>query len=236
MSIMQTSAVGLVVSAGLLSTTAAHAKIVENDLQGNVQFDGWDQLGGIPGYGIGDVGPIAPPNTPWPAPIGSNEAGSGDAFVTRTFGTHYSASSALYSFAGPSGFLLGDATAIAGLANVVFSVADWVGDSPTGDPVLNYNGGSQALVADFTSVSAFGSIDFNGTIDINARTFQWDLSSLGPVTDFAITWTQGSSAGITALQLEQSDVFSLASATPVPHPSTAVVVLGGMLAARRRRA
>ncbi|MEM1186767.1 MAG: hypothetical protein AAGI53_17415 [Planctomycetota bacterium] len=236
MSKIRNASVMIAAVGGLSVASVAQAKIVENDLTGNVQFDGWDSLGGLAGYGIGEVGPFAPPATAWPAPVGSMEAGSGDAILNRTFGTHYSASFSLYSFAGPSGFIVGDSSAISDLANVVFTIADWVGSSPSTAPVLSYNGGTQSLAADFSFSSPFGSVDFGGPIDVSARTFQWDLSGISGITDFSIAWTAGSSAGITGLQLEQSDVFSVASANVIPHPSTALVVLGAGLVARRRRA
>lgn len=224
-------------SVTLLVGAAAGQNLVTNNLSGNVQFDGWENLGGLAGYGISEVGPFSPAGTAWPSAIGSDVAGSGDSTVNRTFGTHYSASASLYSFAGPSGFTMGDNSAIADLATVVFTIADWAGSSPTTDPVLSFNGGTQQLAATAVASNPFGDILFGGdSINISVRTFQWDLSAFSGITDFSIDWTQGSSAGIVGFQLEQSDVFSVASAIPVPAPgSLALLALGGLTAARRRR-
>ncbi|MEM6912176.1 MAG: hypothetical protein AAF555_11430 [Verrucomicrobiota bacterium] len=228
-------ALGLSCSAPL----AHSAALVLNDLSGNVQFDGWDNLGAVTGFGFFDVGPGSPADgNPWPSPMDSFASGSGDGTLQRTAGTHYSASGSLYSFAGPSSFRLGDSTALANLATVVFTVANWFGSSPTSDPVLNFNGGSQELDPDSTFTSPFGAVSFGGPVPVTARTYQWDLTGLGTeVTEFGIDWTQGSSAGITYLQLEQSDVFTVASATVVPEPSAALLALLGLpFALRRRRA
>ncbi|MEM9481133.1 MAG: PEP-CTERM sorting domain-containing protein [Verrucomicrobiota bacterium] len=220
----------------LLSVLPSGAVIVINNLSGNTDYDGWDDFSNLPGYGTFEVGPFAPPGTPWPSPIGSFEAGSGNAEVNRTAGTHYSAGISLYSFAGSSDFTVFDPDPIGGLATVVLTLEDWEGSSATSDPLLSFNGGTQSMVADFTSSSVVGSGDFGGPFLINARTFQWDVSSLGSITSFNIDWTQGSSAGLLALQLEQSDVFSIASAVPIPEPQTAVLLalVSSFLLVRRR--
>ncbi|MEM6505144.1 MAG: PEP-CTERM sorting domain-containing protein [Planctomycetota bacterium] len=237
----------LTTAAALLAGADAEAKITENDLTGNVQFDGWDELGGIVGYGFNDVGPdvngpVAPPNpsTVWPAAIGSFEAGSLDASLNRTFGTHFSSSSSLYSFAGPSGFTIGDATALTDVKTIVLTIAATNGSSPSSAPVLDYNSGSQALVATVIPGGGFGSIPNPNSptappVPVTATTYQWDVTGLG-VTSFNLDWTAGSSVAIAALQLEQSDVFSTASGTVIPEPtSLALLGLGGLLVARRRR-
>lgn len=236
----------LAVAAGfLLAAPQARALIVENNLTGTVQYDGWDDFGGIAGYGSNDVGPTSnfiPPSTfgpplPWPAPLASFETGSGDATLMRTSGSHYSAGFSLYTFAGSSGFTIGDSSAISNLNTVVFTIADWVGTSPTGAPTFNYNGGTQALVADYVSSDPFSTVNFGGDdFVVSARTFQWDLSGISGITDFNIDWTQGSSAGVTAIQLEQSSVFTVASATVVPEPtSLGLFGMGAALLLARRR-
>lgn len=240
--------VALVVAAGALLMGVAmnaQAKIANHNLTGNVQFDGWDVLASIPGYGFNDVGPDfngPPPPNPsptWPAPLGSMEVGSGDGTLDRTSGTHYSASLALYSFVGGSDFTIGDSSAIADLATVVLTIADWEGGSPSSAPLLSYNGGSQELASGFTSSGLFGTVNFsiNGStdpLDVNARTFQWDLTGLG-VTSFRIDWNAPIHTGITALQLEQSDEFTQAAAEIVPVPaSMALLGIGGLAALRRR--
>ncbi|MEM9346651.1 MAG: PEP-CTERM sorting domain-containing protein [Planctomycetota bacterium] len=237
----------LTTAAVLLTAADAESKITENDLTGTVQFDGWDVLSGIAGYGFEDVGPdfngpVAPPNPSptWPNPIGSMETGSGDATLDRTSGTHWSASQSLYSFAGPSGFTVGDASAIANIETIVFTIAATAGSSPSVAPVLDYNGGSQALAATVIPGGGFGTIDNPNSssapaVPVTATTYQWDVTGLG-VTSFNLDWTAGSSVAVVALQLEQSDVFSVASGTVIPEPtSLALLGLGGLLMARRRR-
>ncbi|MEM6654429.1 MAG: hypothetical protein AAF596_01375 [Planctomycetota bacterium] len=240
-----------VAAAALVAAVPSSAALVPNNLSGTVQFDGWDQLGGISGYGFNDVGPFSggpvdpndpfgPSNPPvsWPIALNSFQTGSGDATLLRTAGGHYSASISLYNFAGPSDFTIGDSSAIDDLATVVFSILDWVGSSPTTPPLLNILGGAQGLAADLSSVEPAGQVFFQGApVALNTRTFQWDLTAFGPVDGFAIDWTQGSSAGISALQLEQSTVFTVASAI-VPEPGSLLLSAIGVVAAmqpRRRR-
>lgn len=208
-----------------------NAKIVENGLTGNVGYDGWDSLGGIPGYGFG---------TSWASPLGSFESGSGDADLNRNSGGHFSATLGLYSLSGPSNLSVDDSSAIAGLETVVFSVDTTLGAEDLAllsTPTLSYNGGTQSLIADFDFSSALPTATGTpfGDVDAFAYTFQWDLSGMA-VTSFNIDWDQQLHSVVRGLQLEQSDSYSLANAQVVPVPGAAwLFASAGLLLTAFRR-
>jgi hypothetical protein len=221
-----------------LSTSAANAAIVNNGLSGNTEYDGWDNLSSS-ALSTADLA----------SGFGSNEAGSGDAVLTRQTGGFYPASASLYSFSSNSILEVADATAIAGLETVVFTVQTWAnpsfGDGSTAagsianGPTLNLNGGADALAADYIGVEYLGPFSGGGfDVDSYAYTYQWDLSSLGAITSFDLEWEQIVHAGVLALQLEQSDSFTVAaSVSAVPVPAAVWLMLSGVgaLMSMRRR-
>lgn len=200
------------------------AAIVTNNLSGNVEYDGWDSLTSTtPGLNVTVLSTTG---------FGSNEAGSGDAVLTRTSGSHYPASASLYSFGGNSTFEVSDSSALSDVNTVVFSIVSWRngGVAINAGPSLNYNGGSQALAPDYLGEAEYGTIEFGGTITTYAYTFQWDLSSVGDtITSYDVDWGQIVHAGVLAIQLESADVFSR-SAAVVPEPSCGLLVVLGLAA------
>lgn len=222
-----------------VSAASSHAAFVSNGLTGNTDYDGWADLrAGTPGLSSATLA----------SGFGSNEVGSGDAVLTRTGGAHFPASSSLYSFSVDSTFQVAEAVALADVKTIVFSILTWpsvgdgstAGDALSGLPVLNINGGTDAIPADYAGFEFFGAGSLGGfDVDTYAYTFQWDVTSLGSVTSFDVDWGQRVHAGVVGLQLEQSDVFSLSTAVAsVPEPTTiAIVGLAGcgLLASRLRR-
>lgn len=229
-------------------TAAATGATINPGLAGNTSFDGWAGLtsANYPGYGS------FPGSTAWPAPIASNQAGSGDASFNKTAGNGYPASGGIYvggfgstpNVYGGS-FAVSDATALTNLANVVFQIQ--TSESSGYDfyddllPTLSYNGGSQSLAV---TGSMIVSQTQNGTftnpetgveepIYVNVWLFQWDLSSLaGSINNFAIDWSSVQHSQISELRLDQSDVY----ASVVPEPaSLGMLGLGALLTVSRRK-
>lgn len=234
-----------------LARGSAQAAFVAPNLPGATQFDGWYDLSAAanPGY------PGYPGTKAWPAPIGSAAAGSGDATLNKTGngagGGPYPSSTYIYHGGTSStpntlggSLAVSDATPVAGLETVVFQIK--ISEAYGYDlynnaaPVLSYNGGAQSLVPTITqlvSAEQIGVFD-PGTgpepIYTNEWLFQWDLSSLGSITDFTVGWSSVQHSLIYAVQLDQGNTF-----VPVPEPSTLVLAgLAGvaLVVARRRRA
>lgn len=221
---------------GAILCLGAQAAIVSNNLTGNKEYDGWDTL-------AASAAGLTTTTLSTGSGFGSNDAGSGDALFLRTSGSHYPASFGLYSFAGDSTFRLSDtATTFSDIRTVAFTIISWSNGNeglPAGSfsslPKLNFNGGSQALAADYMGTTPMGSVDFGGPIQTYAFTFQWDLSSSGDsITSYDLSWGQIVHTGILELQLESSDTYSLSSAVPEPS-STLLVASTAVLAFRRRR-
>lgn len=237
-------ALAIVGAAACLAPTASAAiftpgeAIVNPGLSGTTQYDGWLGLtaGNNPGY------PGFPGTAPWPGPIGSNQAGSGDAGLLKIAngigGAPYPASGSIY-YGGFSGdvnnnggtLAVSDNTPVANLANVVFQIQ--IGEAWTYDffnhvqPTLSYNGGAQDIAATGSFVlEKF----YNGTVTmptgdedvfINTYLLQWDLSGIsGPITDFSIQFTGVQHAQLYSLRLDQSDVYipygDVVATTPEP--------------------
>ncbi len=233
------------------------ATLVNPGFAGNTQYDGWVGLtsGNYTGYGS------FPGMSAWPAPIGSNRTSAntfnaaepGDAGLIKVAngpsGGALLTGSALYfggfstninNFDGTVGVV--DSTPVANLKTVAYQVQ--IAEAWTYDfynrvlPVLNYNGGAQALVAPTALI-----IDrtYNGTVQmpggpqdifINTYFLQWDLSSIaGPITDISVTFSGVQHAQVYSMRLDQSDIY-----TPVPTPGAlGLFGIGGLTLARRRR-
>lgn len=217
----------------------ADAALVSNGLTGGTEYDGWIDLKS----GTLTTGDLT-------SGFGSNESGSGNAVLTRTSGAHYPAGSSLYSFSSNSTFEVADVSALSDVNTVVFSILTWPnggdGSTPAGSinsgPTLNFNGGAQAIAADYVGAVSVGTIDFGGPVETFAYTFQWDLSSIGDViTSYDVDWEQIVHAGVLGLQLESSDTFTMSTAlapAAAPEPGSAALVglgLLGMVGAFRRR-
>jgi hypothetical protein len=138
---------------------------------------------------------------------------------------------------------VGSTTPLAGLTNLVFQVEiaevfDYTFFN-NALPTLNYNGGSQALAPTFSRLlsSTVGPVFQDEPVTINTWAVQWDLSAVGPITDFQVQFTGVEHSDVYGLRVDQYQNFSA-----IPEPGTValgitgVVMLCGVAIRRRRRA
>jgi len=201
----------------------------------NVNSANFSGYGGFPG------------NSPWPAPIGSNGTGSGDADLSRvagspTGGGPFLSSSSIYfgNYAQIPNALGGtlrvsDSTPLANLKTLVFQIQ--IGEATGYDlysaPTLKINGGSSVVNILFSGIlnryqsGTFFSpaTELDEPVYVNTRGYQWDVSSLGAVTSFAIDFSGVTHSQIYGLQLDQSS--SVFSTAVIPEPNVGGLILAG---------
>lgn len=220
-----------VVALGLATVGASADAVITSGLTGSISYDGWDGLTGTqyPGYGS------YPGLSPWPGPMVANEAGSGDGTFAIVSGSGYAATNSLYS---PSGgtFSASDPTPLADLETIVFAMSIGDGEAPGSAPVLTVNGTN---LGEATSAWTLGESDqVIGGMDVTVSTlaYQWDLTTVASVSSFDVSFGLGSHGTLYALQLEQSDTYTLINPVAVPEPTMAgLLATGGVVLLRRRR-
>lgn len=225
---MNMTSVRTVVGASLLAVaTLAQANATFDsfvDVDGSVSFDGWNQLN----RGRLDADGNADPLTADHLVAGTlgNVAGSGDAVLTRTSGSHYPAGAGLYG--GPSTFTFTDTTVDSSASSLVFQgiLNDFSSVMGGGDIsiTLSYNGGDQNIAGSLVSF-----VDTEWAADYYQ--YSWDFSNLGEtVTSYTINFGIGYSQ-LLAFQVDQ--------VAAVPEPSTYAMLMLGLgavgFAARRRK-
>lgn len=247
--------VGLVLLGGGSAQAAMTVGAPSPGLAGTTDFDAWPTLTAAAANAARPVGANTYPGFPgsgaWPAPIGS-QAG-GDANLNKVAngpgGGPYPASGSIY-YGGFNADLnydggklsVTDITPVAGVKNVVFQIQ--IGEAWTYDfyndvlPTLKYNGSASAGAPAYTTlVEQF----YNGTVAmptgdeavyINTWLLQWDVSSLGAISDLTVEWNGVQHAQIYAIRLDQSDEFS---AVTVPEPGIAGLLSLGLIPLMRRK-
>ncbi len=232
----------------LLASTAQVSRgamaLIDPALPGTKQTDFWstNRLSTVesPGYGS------FPGFAAWPGAIASsttNVGSDGDAGLVKVAngpggGPFVSGASIYHGGTSATPNVLGgtlgvqDATPVAGVSNVVFQIQ--IGEANGHDlfngvlPVLNYNGGSQALLASYTDQIGHEFAgwfpDPEGGPDLplytNTYLLQWDVTGLG-ATALNVTFQGVQHSQVYQLQLDQSDVFQV-----IPEPSS--VTLAGL--------
>jgi len=208
---------------------------------GSSGTDGWVNVNSANFSGYGGF----PGNSPWPAPIGSNGTGSGDADLSRvagspTGGGPFLSSSSIYfgNYSQVPNALGGtlrvsDSTPLANLKTLVFQIQ--IGEATGYDlysaPALKINGGSSIVNPLFSGIlnryqsgTFFSPVtELDEPVYVNTRGYQWDVSSLGAVTSFAIDFSGVTHSQIYGLKLDQSS--SVFSAALVPEPNVGGLVL-----------
>ena len=134
-------------------------------------------------------------------------------------------------------FTMSDANPMADLTTLVFQI-EYLSDYDI-SVSLSYNGGSQALSANYTGLTnGDHSFEMGGeTYYSTVEAFQWDLSGIeDTITDYTISITMGEHSSVYGMQLDAGNAFS---GQVVPEPSTYAALAGlGVLAAaflRRRK-
>jgi hypothetical protein len=227
--------VGFVAESGLAQLQ------VLNFGSGSSDSDAWVNVNAANFFGYGGF----PGNSPWPAPIGSNGTGSGDADLSRvagspTGGGPFLSSSSIYfgNYSQVPNALGGtlrvsDSTPLANLKTLVFQIQ--IGEATGYDlysaPALKINGGSSIVNPLFSGIlnryqsgTFFSPVtELDEPVYVNTRGYQWDVSSLGAVTSFAIDFSGVTHSQIYGLKLDQSS--SVFSAALVPEPNVGGLVL-----------
>lgn len=216
----------------ILPLAGSGAPLVTPDLVGTTEYEGWESLTAAnnPGYpGFFNF------MDPWPSPIAPNIAGSaGNAGFDKVSGGGYPGSASIYNFTAPGTYSIAKSAAIAGLETVVVQLDLGEGNSFfTAAPVLNYNGGTQQLAPTFVEQGS-GPTAFTNpqTGDPDTTTlfgYQWDLSTIGGITNYAVQWTTDAHVTTYNLRLDSSDSYTGNAITAVPEPA-AFAVLGGLFA------
>lgn len=255
--------IGVAGAVALSATVAvsAQANFVAAGLGGTTSFDAWDELSRSTPQVANANPPFPgfPGNTPWPEAIesvltqgtaeSSDDDPTGDATFNKTSGFGYPAGGSIYSSPfGTGTYIVEDLTPVADLATVVFQIqiGQGTGSGPgifdpwlTGVPTLTVDTTTAIGISVSPSNTAIlsqgiGDSDF-GPINIGVLGVQWDVTGISdPITSFGVEFgPSGTSSTILALQLDQSDTFSVA---PIPEPtSLALIGLGGLAMLGRTR-
>jgi len=210
---------------------------------GSSGSDAWVNVNSMNYSGYGGF----PGSSAWPAPIGSNGIGSGDADLSRvagspTGGGPFLGSTSIYfgNFAQIPNALGGtlrvsDSTPLANLKTLVFQIQ--IGEATGYDlysaPALKINGGSSVVSPLFSSIiNRFQNGTFTSPetgldepVFVNTRGYQWNVSSLGAINSFAIDFSGVTHSQIYGLQLDQSSSFF--STSVIPEPNVRGLLLAG---------
>jgi len=246
----------LVLLAQVFVVTWSHAQVRVVDFGGGSSaYDGWNNLNTANFSGYGGF----PGTSAWPAPIGSNAAGSADAELNRIAGAPngggpFLSSSSIYfgNFLQVPNALGGtlrvsDPTPLANLQTLVFQIQ--IGEvlgydfyNPTGAPALKVNGGTSAVsplssgVLDRYQSGVFTSpaTGLDEPVYVNTWGYQWDLSTFGPINSFTIDFSGVTHSQIYELRLDQSSQPFAAAVIPEPSVSPLLFAAGLCWLARRR--
>ena len=198
------------------------------------EHDGWENLVNTNPALAGLVAQSGsyPGMTPWFSSIGSNTAGTdGSGLFGKTSGSGYVGNGSIYSAMAGS-FSVSTTTGLSDVNTVIFQLDGGLTAAPFSYvPTLSYNGGSQALVADYSN-SATGSFSSGapgGPVSSTTNLlYQWDLSEIGDsIVSYEISYDVTAHTTQYALQLDSS--AATLSGSVVPEPGT-YALFAGLLA------
>ena len=215
-------------------TLPCHAAISVS-LPGNSEFAAWSGLnnakypssGGYNTFGTN----TSPFNTnPSLAALGADAGSTINATFGKISGGGYFASTSIYNFGVPGTFVVSDPSPLSGLETVVFQMD--LGSPLAGAPLLNFNGGSQALAPVFQTSSPGNFVSgFDGPpAPTTNHAWQWDLSAAG-ATSYEILFTTIGHGTIFQLDLAAGDGFAQA----IPEPSATLFGFAALALTNLRR-
>ena len=208
------------------------------------EYEGWENLVNSNPALSGLVAQVGgyPGMTPWFSSIDSNTTSTaGNGSYAKTGGSGYVGNGSIYSGFAGSFSLSSTVDSLSDVNTVIFQLdaglsAAWNSYSPT----LSYNGGSQALQADYRGLTdgSYSSGAPGGPVSSTTNLlYQWDLSEIGDaITSFDISYDVAAHTSQYALQLNSSEA-TLGSV--IPEPGTYALLAGlaalGACAIRRRQ-
>lgn len=217
-------------------TLPCHAAI-SISLPGNSEVAVWSGLNNVKYPSSGGYNTFGTNSSPFHAnpslaALGADAGSTINATFGKISGGGYFASNSIYNFGAPGTFVVSDPSPVGGLETVVFQMD--LGSPLAGAPLLNFNGGSQALVPAFQASSPGNFVSgFDGPpAPTTNYAWQWDLSAAG-VTSYEIVFTTIGHGTIFQLDLAAGDTFAQA----IPETSTALLALAalGLTSFLRRR-
>lgn len=222
-------------------TNLAFASIVDNGLTGNIYSDSWSTLGDLTDTSPGPWGNSIP---------AQSSTGSGVADLLKISGGHYSATMGLYSWGGSSVLQVEpNSNQLSTAKNIVFNIRTNSAHDSTAFIAINsdeniaINSDENTFAPTATLATSGESYESPfGTLTPTFTTYQWDLEALGVdlssgINGSYIQFTAANHLSITGLQLDQSDVYSVAS-TVVPVPAAAWLfgtALFGLMSTKLRK-
>lgn len=220
----------ILLTGGILPAEAqvAYSDFLSPSFGGTTSTDGWFDLNStnFPGYGS-----FGTAMNPWPAPIGSNQSGSGDALLDKLAGTSgyvaSAATNAIYSPNATGTFMISDTTPVSGLSNLLIQVSS-TGNIGTSAFTLDINGGDQNIAPTDSALLFSGGVNTSfGPATKYIWAFQWDLSAFGPISSFSASWTTAEPHNLTfGARVDQGSEYVEA----VPEPSTCLLLAIGLVA------
>lgn len=219
-----------------IAVTACAQAAISVSLPGSSEQSGWDNLKASNSYWSANGYPTAYPGAAvWPTPVAANTLGSqGGAVLMKSSGNGYFSSASLYDAGAAGTFSVFDASPLNGVSTIVFQID--AGTTIGVPPTLSYNGGTQALPANYFAEMDGEYLTFNfqtgQSFPTKNRAWQWDLTGLG-VNSYEITWGSTANNHLTQyeLNLTTGDTFVQA----VPEPASVVMISLTSLALFRRR-
>ena len=217
-----------------LLSTSLHAAITIQ-LPGTSESAEWANLRNSQYPGAGGSSSFFNATAAWPAPIPGNLGSTSSAAFSKVSGGGYFATSSLYDAGVAGTYALTDASPLSDLKTLILQID--AGTSIGISPILNFNGGSQALSADYflSTPGDYLASGPNGTVASVNRAWQWDLSALPAITSYEILWGSTNNNHLTQNQINLTAGDTFAQVVPEPTTSTLSAIAFALLLIRRKK-